>query len=596
MSKYKKFFRLLICFFAVPLLLTALAKAGILYSADNYLSDSLYQRPVAVDDNIVIVAIDEKALERYGLYQDWNREKVAETILLLNQSEDCRPAVIGIDILYSSGSGKDADMSLVRAAEKYGNVITAGAAAFDSGFVENDGGFVYDGFQITSYEEPFEELKAVTATGHINAMLDSDGILRHHLLNITLPEGKTVPSMALAIAERYREGLKTPDVSRNGFWYLPYSKEPGDFEAISIADVLDGKVPPDYFDGKIVLIGPMASGLQDSYITSIDHASQMYGVEYQANAIAALLDGSFKRETGSGLQLMILFLILLLGGLIFGKGNVKLSTGIWLASSLGWILLCGYMYEHGSILHVLYVPLGMSVLYIGSVAVHAIRESVKRRQITRTFERYVAPEIVKELLDSDADALKLGGKLCDIAVLFVDIRGFTTMSEKLDPETMVAILNQYLTLISDCIFRYGGTLDKYVGDAVMAFWGAPLPQEDYVMNAARAAMDMVSGARELSDRLKQQYDQRLSFGIGLQIGPAVVGNTGSPKRMDYTAIGDTVNTAARLEANAPGETIYISRAVADALKGRITATLVVDPPKLKGKSNDFEILTLDSIL
>ena len=208
----------------------------------------------------------------------------------------------------------------------------------------------------------------------------------------------------------------------------------------------------------------------------------------------------------------------------------------------------------------------------------------------------MAPEIVKKLLGSDADAFKLGGKSCEIAVLFVDIRGFTAMSEARQAETVVEILNQYLTLISDCILNHGGTLDKYVGDAVMAFWGAPLPQEDYVMNAARAAMDMASGARKLSERLEQQYRQKLAFGIGIHVGEAVVGNIGSPKRMDYTAIGDTVNTAARLEANAPGGTIYISRKTADALKGRIMATPLADPPELKGKSKGFEVLTLDRIL
>lgn len=130
----------------------------------------------------------------------------------------------------------------------------------------------------------------------------------------------------------------------------------------------------------------------------------------------------------------------------------------------------------------------------------------------------------------------------------------------------------------------------------MAFWNAPLPQDDYVMDAARAAMDMASEAGKLSEELEKQYGQRLAFGIGIHIGNAVVGNIGSPKRMDYTAIGDTVNTAARLEANAPGGTVYISKAVADALKGRIIATPLANPPKLKGKSNGFEILTLDSII
>ena len=160
---------------------------------------------------------------------------------------------------------------------------------------------------------------------------------------------------------------------------------------------------------------------------------------------------------------------------------------------------------------------------------------------------------------------------------------------------MVEILNQYLTLISDCILKNGGTLDKFVGDAAMAFWGAPLPQEDYVMNAVKAASDMVEGSKELCEALLKKYGRTVSFGIGVHAGEAVVGNIGSLKRMDYTAIGDTVNTAARLEANAPGGTIYISRAVADVLGDRIRTTSLGGTVKLKGKKEGFEVLVMEEI-
>ena len=590
----RKYVRLIASFVLFSAFLTLLAKWGILDNANLSLSDRLYQQPVAVDGNIVIISVYEKALDRYGSYQDWNREKVAEVIKILNQSVNRKPAVIAVDILYSSKTEGKADEALVCAMGD--NVVMASAAAFDSGFVENGTGFVHDSFQIVFYEEPFDELGFVSETGHINAMRDSDGVLRHHLLSFDLPDGTTVPSMALKATLKYNENLELPEVSSQGFWYLPYSKKPNDFEAISILDVLDGKISADYFEGKIVLIGPMASGLQDSYITAIDHAKEMYGVEYQANAISALLDGNFKKKISDNLQFIALFILLLLASIVFYRVKTKFSFIPWLLLASGWVAVCKLLYGQGFILHVLYVPLGVTILYIASVAVHAVRENMKRRQITNTFERYVAPEIVKELIDKEEESLKLGGKSCDIAVLFVDIRGFTTMSEKLPAETVVEILNQYLTLISDCILKYNGTLDKYVGDAVMAFWGAPLPQDDYVLNSAKAAMDMALGAKELSEKLEEQYGQKLAFGIGINLGKAVVGNIGSPRRMDYTAIGDTVNTAARLEANAPGGTIYISKAVADSLNERIIATPLANPPKLKGKKDGFEILTLDKIL
>jgi len=177
----------------------------------------------------------------------------------------------------------------------------------------------------------------------------------------------------------------------------------------------------------------------------------------------------------------------------------------------------------------------------------------------------------------------------------VDIRGFTTMSEALDPPTVVQIINKYLTLTTECIMRYHGTLDKFVGDCTMAFWNAPLPQEDAIYLACRAAMDMVEGSKALGEELQQKYGRTVSFGVGVHYGPAVVGNIGAPQRMDYTAIGDTVNTSARLEANAPGGKILISRVVADALGDRAKVTSLGDSIKLKGKAEGFECLTLDEL-
>jgi adenylate cyclase len=202
---------------------------------------------------------------------------------------------------------------------------------------------------------------------------------------------------------------------------------------------------------------------------------------------------------------------------------------------------------------------------------------------------------MKELLEKGGDALELGGKIYDIAVLFVDIRGFTTMSESLEPQTVVEIINRYLTLTTECIMRHHGMLDKFVGDCTMAFWNAPVAQEDPVYLACCAAMDMLEGSKALGQELQERFGRTVSFGVGVNVGDAVVGNIGAPRRMDYTAIGDTVNTAARLEANAPGGTIYISRAVADALGDRAKTTSLGGSIPLKGKAAGFEVLKLDAL-
>ena len=197
----RKYVHLMFFFVLLSAFLTLLAKWRILDTVDMSLSDRLYQQPVAVDGNIVIIKIDEKALDRFGVYQDWNREKVAEVIEKLNQSADERPKVIAVDILYTSKSAPEADEALVDAMED--NVVLACAGAFNSEFVENGTGFIHNSFQLIFYEEPFDELKSVSEAGHINAMRATDGILRHHLLSFDLSDGTSVPSMALKVALKY---------------------------------------------------------------------------------------------------------------------------------------------------------------------------------------------------------------------------------------------------------------------------------------------------------------------------------------------------------------------------------------------------------
>lgn len=598
MGKYRKF---LIMVLAAGLV-TALMASGVLDYADLAVSDRFYQSRSASDGEIVLVGIDQKALEDIGPYSQWGREVMAAALAALNESEACRPAVIAMDVLYSGETDGAGDARLAEEAGRYGNVVAACAAVFGSSLAEAETGEYYlDNFSVTAFDAPYEALGEAAEQGHINAMLDRDGILRHHLLEIGLEDGRRIPSLALKTAEMYREyhGMEQgalPPADARGFWYLPFCGVPGDMEAISLSDVLSGKVPADYFAGKIVLIGPYAAGLQDSYLTAADHAAPMYGMEFQANAIQALLWEDYRREVPDGIQLTALFFLLLLALAGFWKRKVRLSTGLWLLLCIGSAGFCRLMYDRGLVLHLLWIPLGVTVLYVGCIAFNYMQASLEKRRITNTFERYVAPEIVREILREGTGGLELGGKLTRIAVLFVDVRGFTPMSERLKPTQVVEILNCYLSLISDCILKNGGTLDKFVGDAAMAFWGAPLPQEDYVMHALKAAADMAEGSRALSQELLKRYGRTVSFGIGVHVGEAVVGNIGSAKRMDYTAIGDTVNTAARLEANAPAGTIYISRAVADEAGERIRTTSLGDTVKLKGKKEGFEVLCLEEIL
>ena len=585
----------------VAALFTAAAGFGLLDSPDGAVSDKLYHQPSAADGEIVVVGMDQRALDALGP-MPWPRSYMADAINYLNSDPEQAPAVIGIDVLYVGQSADpDGDAALACAAELGGNVVTAAAATFGSGLVDSgDGGFYMDTRAVLAWDGPFEDLAAVTDTGHINAMADKDGIIRHALLHVDTPAGERVYSFARTIYERYAafHGLDVTPLpeTADGFFYLPYTAAPGGYyDGVSFLDVLDGAVDPSYFAGKIVLIGPYAAGLQDEYRTSIDHAAPMYGIEIQANQIDAYRSGFLPREVSRTVQLALLFLLSALAMLWFHDRRVGAALIGWLAVSAGWVGLCAGLYRAGWVLHVLWVPLAVTVLFIASVAVNYIRAQREKRRVTDTFGRYVDPAILKELLVQGGAAEDLGGKLFDIAVLFVDIRGFTTMSEALPPTTIVEILNRYLTLTTECIMRYHGTLDKFVGDCTMAFWNAPLPQEDAVYLACCAAMDMVEGSKALGEELEAKYGRTVSFGVGVHVGPAVVGNIGAPQRMDYTAIGDTVNTSARLEANAPGGKVLISRAVADALGDRAETTSLGGSIKLKGKAEGFETLTLDSL-
>ncbi|MBR0391731.1 MAG: adenylate/guanylate cyclase domain-containing protein, partial [Oscillospiraceae bacterium] len=496
----------------------------------------------------------------------------------------------------------EADQRLAEAAGRCGNVVVAADAEFGVQLVSK--GSTSPDLQtgVLGWYEPYEALKEAAFYGHINQMLDRDGIFRHALQQIEIPEFGTAKSFARVIYERwcaFRNVTPDPEppASKDGFYYLPFSAASGGYsDGFSFLDLLDGNIDPYYYRGKIVLIGPVAPGMQDAYFTSLDHTAAMPGVEIQANIIEAYQKGFFPQEAGQSTQLILAFLLFFAAAFLFWNRKPACSAAAWLAVCAGWFGACRLLYDHAAvILHVLWIPAGVSILFFASLAGNFMRAQQEKRRITDTFGHYIDPGVMKRLLAEGKSALALGGKTTNIAVLFVDVRGFTAMSEALDAQTVVEIINRYLTLTTDCIMKNHGTLDKFVGDCTMAVWNAPVAQEDPVYLACRAALDMVEGSVGLNEELYQRYGRKVSFGVGVNWGPAVVGNIGAPRRMDYTAIGDTVNTAARLEANAPGGTVLISRSVADALGNRAVVTSLGNNIPLKGKSAGFEVLQLAAL-
>ncbi len=599
MSRKNSILIVVFCIILSSLLFVAVSGSGLLSAPDGYVSDVLYQSTGAADGEITVIGIDEKAIEELGPFP-WDRSVMGDVLMYLNSADE-KPSVIGVDVLYAgSGMSEGSDEYLAMAASE-GNVVVACSANFDSTLVMEGDSFYMDDFSVSSLDEPYEALLESADSGHINVMPDSDGVIRHALIRVRRPSGGDVSSFSRVIYEKYcaDKGIAAnPEASgKGGFWYIPYTAGSGGYyDFISVADIYYGRVDPEFFAGKIVLIGAYTVGLQDAYYTSVDRAGPMYGIEIHANIIDAYRKGFYPHEAGDRIQLVLLFFVCIFAGLFFYKRKVVhcavaevLACALYIAAAL-----CLYR-TVGIVLHVLWIPLFVTILFVASVAVNYFISYRERKQIENTFGHYVDHAVMKELLEKGKEGLELGGKRKDIAVLFVDVRGFTTMSEGMEPEMVVEIINKYLTLTTECIMKNHGTLDKFVGDCTMAFWNAPVPQEDPVYLACCAAMDMVSGSVALGKELSEKYGRTVSFGIGVNYGPAVVGNIGAPERMDYTALGDTVNTAARLEANAPAGTILISRAVADILGDRAVTTSLGNSIKLKGKRDDFEILRLEEL-
>ena len=588
--------------FAVAAVLTAVAASGWLTTLDGIASDAFYQRPEGTDGEIVVIGIDQRALEELGPLP-WPRSYMAEAIEYLNSDPDARPDVIGVDVLYIGESDdSDADQMLVDAASEYGNVVFAAAATFGSEVVEDaDGSFRLNDRAVTAWDQPFDALMESAKIGQINASMDEDGIIRHAMLWLEIHGKGRVYSFSRVIYTAWCEAngyvpLNPPGTNDSGTFFIPFTEEPGGYyEEVSIVDLVNGDIDSDYFAGKIVLIGPYAAGLQDEYVTAVEHAKTMYGIEIQANLIDAFRKGEFPAEVQEMYQLFLLFALCALLFLVLWDVSLRYAVTVWAIVCGSWFAACSLLYHRGYVFHILWVPLFGSVLFVVSIISNYLRAAREKRHVQNTFKHYVDPTVMRQLLERGDSALELGGTMTEIAVLFVDIRGFTTMSEALDPPTVVEIINKYLSLTTECIMKNHGTLDKFVGDCTMAFWNAPLPQDDAVYLACRAAMDMVEGSKALGEELMERFGRTVSFGIGVNWGPAVVGNIGASMRMDYTAIGDTVNTASRLEANASGGKILISRAVADILGDRAMVTSLGDSIKLKGKAEGFEILTLDKL-
>lgn len=563
----------------------------VFYSFDSLLRDKLYQMPRGINNKIKIISIDDETLQKIGPFGTWSRSVYADVINALGDY----PSVVTLDIMVFGDMDNEGDDALRQACLEHSNVIAGSYITYDSVIKTDENNKAYiDSFHISSVEEPI--ISDCTATGFVNATADGDGIVRSAFISEN-HDGKTIYSLAAQSYFLYCEKNGTapviPKLDSNNRMWINYAGRPYDYEHISLSSVLDGTVDPRIFNGCIVLVGAYTSGLQDQF--SVPNSSdQMFGVEIHANIIQSLIDEKTSVPANKLITSLLSAVITAAAFFLFGRLKIKASTPIMAALILAYGAVGIVLNMNGSIIPLLYAPLFILIGYLTNLGWKYAEAAIEKHKITAAFKKYVAPQVVEEISKSGSYHIKLGGENRHIAVLFVDIRGFTPMSESLEPEQVVDILNSYLNLTTNAIFNNGGTLDKFIGDATMAVFNAPFDLDDYIYRAVKTAVDIVDGGNAIESKFLEKYGKSVSFGVGVNCGNAVVGNIGCDFRMDYTAIGDTVNTAARLESNAKRGQVLISEAVYNEVKDRINAEPIGEIP-LKGKSKGVFVYSVTGI-
>ena len=568
------------------------------YSLDVMVSDVLCQQETVTNKNIYVIAIDDKTLQEYGAITSWSREIPAKLVQTLNVDEQVRPAVIAFDVIYSETAEDGGDKIFADTCKEAGNVVTAMSYNFkEQPERDEEGRVTYNKYHVDSAVLPYESLREGCKFGFANTLVGEDGYVRRTMAYVE-DQGERQYSLASQVYVQYQKSRGKeavfPELDENNQYLFSYSGKTGCYSTISMADVLDGTVDPKMFRDAIVFVGAYAVGMQDSYTPAISHGGQMFGVEIQANIVEALLEGKTQQPFPAGIYAIAAAVLAGAFYLISRKIKIIPSTILLVALMALNLVFVKVMYQKGWVTQVILLPTALVLVYTGHLIYGYVQEILRRKKVVNVFKQYVAPQVVDKISRDKDFELVLGGENRHIACLFVDIRGFTTMSESLEPEEVVEILNEYLSLTTNSIFKNGGTLDKFVGDATMAVFNAPFDLEDYIYKAVRTAWDMKAGADAIADKFEKRFGKSVAFGIGVNCGNAVVGNIGCDFRMDYTAIGDTVNTAARLESNAKRGQILISESVYEAVKDRIEVTPIGEIP-LKGKSKGVFVYQVDEV-
>lgn len=606
LKKYLKFLGLGAALLIVILLVM---QRGWFMGIQHSLQNKFYDYDSASTE-IVIAAIDEKSLQadELGPFKKWPRANYARAVDILNANN---AAAIGIDVTFPDASivGPEDDQVFADTLSRYDNVVLASRYFFDQG----ERGYVWPNDTI---------LEGDSVLGWINIQQDTDGFVRS-LPVFSQSEKGVLDAFSLALARiymraepssyrvtdsyfDYSDDVRIPIHTKTDkgtgesvhFMYINYFAEPNKFTHISFSDLLDGnlvdkKGSPIDFRDKIVIIGPTAVDLQDDYLSPVSQGVRMPGAEIHANNVQTLITQDFLQDQ-SPLSLWLTIVGLIVANIVlFSLLKVRYTIPLAVFEVFGVLVAGIVFYEYYSILlNVVYPILAILLSFIGTYLLRFIMEQSERQFIEGAFGHYVNKDVVKQI-KKDPHMLELGGAKREITVFFSDIAGFTGISEKLKPEELVKFLNEYLGAMTEIIIGNQGTLDKYEGDAIMAFWNAPIPQHDHQLHACTAALENQKRLADLRKNWAKMDLPELRVRIGLNTGEAVVGNMGSENRFDYTAMGDNVNLASRLESinKQYGTYLIISESTYEAVQDHMVCR-ELDQIRVKGKSEPVKIYEL----
>lgn len=585
---------------AIGVAFCLIAHFGLLHGIQLQTGDSLFKAAnlnpqTGPEKDIVIVGIDDRSLEQLGNFSSWPRSYHAQLVDVLAEAG---ARVIVFDVLFSEPAPDDEE--LAASIGNAGNVILPFIYTIASHKSTAIG-------QTTTLENAIRPLgtleESALTVGHANVLPDEDGIVRRLPLVVKDNE-KYEPSLALTTIAGYlrrSQAIESPvrdnslpfagrtiSLDDSGNMLINYIGDSGDplnFETISYVDALRSNSLPATFQDKIVVIGVTATGLGDTFWTPMGH--MMNGVELHVIAMHTILSGNFLKLAPSTVTIAVILLLAILCGLAVLRFRVLWATLSTVFLFIIYYIAAFFFFDNGIMLNMLHPPVAVAGTFVGMNIYNVMYERSEKMEITRTFGRYVSPPVVDKILTTlREEDLKLGGTAHEITVLFVDARHFTSLSENIRSEVVVDVLNTYMTVIIESVLKYEGIITNFGGDSIMAVWNAPLESEDHAILATRAAINAQRAIIELQNEAATLM--KMDFGISVNTGEAVVGNMGSKDRLEYSAIGDAVNIAARLAGAVPGGKIWIGASTYEKIKGHISAKQL-ESLSVKGRHEPVQV-------